>query len=112
MAGMITVTAIDSRGLGEDFALIRTMDEPSHVPKTLAELYRKVGQLDHYIKVGYVADKEPEFSLMYRGDCYCIHFINEIERLKFVEAMYSKMLSLAKVLGLTYEDMNEWEIPF
>lgn len=112
MPSAISLTALDSEGLGEDFALMRTMDEPSHVSKTLAELYRKVDQLDHYIKVGYVADKEPEFNLMYRGDCYSIHFINEIERLKFVKSMYSKMLSLAKVLGLTYEDMNEWEIPF
>lgn len=112
MPSAISLTALDSEGLGEDFALMRTMDEPSHVSKTLAELYRKVDQLDHYIKVGYVADKEPEFNLVCRGNFYSIHFINEIERLKFVEAMYSKMLSLSKILGLVHEDPDEWEIPF
>lgn len=112
MPSAISLTALHSEGLGEDFALMRTMEEPSHVPRTLSELHHKVHQLDHYIKVGYVADKEPEFNLVCRGNFYSIHFINEIERLKFVKSMYSKMLSLAKVLGLTYEDMNEWEIPF
>lgn len=112
MANRIELTAIDSRRLGEDFALMRIVVEPSRAIDTIRHLESKIDRLDHYIKVGYVSDKEPEFNFRIRDVPYCVHFLNEIERLKFLKGMHDKLSILTKILGIKSDPDDDWEIPF
>lgn len=112
MANMVTVTAIDSRGLGEDFALMRIVVAPSQATDTLRHLKFKIDQMENYIKAGHFAYSEPEFNFMIRDVSYCVHFMNEIQRLEFVRGMHDKLLVLVKILGIKSDPDDDWEIPF